>query len=301
MTPYYEHELWPAFLASIRSAPDDDLPRLVAADWLDERGEGERAELIRVALESYRLDSALVCHEPHRLLDLLRHRDKLARQNCRRWWGDATELFCLKSPPDEPNTFDGGWVQRGFIARVSGPLSSLIGGQCGRCGGDRRVCDIYRPSLGDWIEMPTSRVPIDVSQYRAVRNCPACSGTGRTTGVLRDVVKREPVATVEVTDRDPHPNRNDPETYCGWIRHGEFGDENRPDVLPADLYDALEGGSEQYDSVQWMKYPTPDAARAALSAALLHLAVAPVEVRHEAPAGVSDIFGRAVHRTHSRD
>lgn len=36
-----------AFLAAIRAAPDDDLPRLVFADWLDEQGEGERAEFIR--------------------------------------------------------------------------------------------------------------------------------------------------------------------------------------------------------------------------------------------------------------
>jgi uncharacterized protein (TIGR02996 family) len=32
-----------AFLATIRAHPDDDLPRLVMADWLDEQGECERA------------------------------------------------------------------------------------------------------------------------------------------------------------------------------------------------------------------------------------------------------------------
>jgi uncharacterized protein (TIGR02996 family) len=36
-----------AFLEAIRAAPDDDGPRLVFADWLDERGETEHAELIR--------------------------------------------------------------------------------------------------------------------------------------------------------------------------------------------------------------------------------------------------------------
>jgi uncharacterized protein (TIGR02996 family) len=42
-----------ALLAAVVAAPDDDLPRLIAADWLDERGFTERAELIRtqVALE----------------------------------------------------------------------------------------------------------------------------------------------------------------------------------------------------------------------------------------------------------
>jgi uncharacterized protein (TIGR02996 family) len=37
-----------AFLQAILEAPTDDLPRLVYADWLDENGEHERAELIRL-------------------------------------------------------------------------------------------------------------------------------------------------------------------------------------------------------------------------------------------------------------
>lgn len=37
-----------AFLKTIRAAPDDDLPRLVYADYLDERGDPDRAEFIRV-------------------------------------------------------------------------------------------------------------------------------------------------------------------------------------------------------------------------------------------------------------
>lgn len=37
-----------AFLESIIAAPDDDAPRLIYADWLEENGEPERAEFIRV-------------------------------------------------------------------------------------------------------------------------------------------------------------------------------------------------------------------------------------------------------------
>jgi len=36
-----------AFLAAIHAAPDDDLPRIVFADWLDENGEPERAAFVR--------------------------------------------------------------------------------------------------------------------------------------------------------------------------------------------------------------------------------------------------------------
>jgi uncharacterized protein (TIGR02996 family) len=43
-----------AFLAAIHDAPDDDAPRLVFADWLEENGEPERAEFIRVQVEMRR-------------------------------------------------------------------------------------------------------------------------------------------------------------------------------------------------------------------------------------------------------
>jgi uncharacterized protein (TIGR02996 family) len=37
-----------AFLQAIREAPEDDTPRLVYADWLEEHGRSERAEFIRI-------------------------------------------------------------------------------------------------------------------------------------------------------------------------------------------------------------------------------------------------------------
>lgn len=40
-----------ALLNTILAAPDDDQPRLVFSDWLDEHGECDRAELIRIGLQ----------------------------------------------------------------------------------------------------------------------------------------------------------------------------------------------------------------------------------------------------------
>src|SRR5262249_45999900 len=40
-----QHE---AFLHAILEAPDDDAPRLVYADWLDDHGDSDRAEFIRL-------------------------------------------------------------------------------------------------------------------------------------------------------------------------------------------------------------------------------------------------------------
>jgi uncharacterized protein (TIGR02996 family) len=44
-----------AFLAAICERPDDDTPRLIYADWLDDHGQPERAEFIRVQVELARL------------------------------------------------------------------------------------------------------------------------------------------------------------------------------------------------------------------------------------------------------
>ncbi len=51
-----------AFLRAIRAAPDDDLPRLVFADYLDETGDPARAEFIRVQCELAQLPD----HDPRR-------------------------------------------------------------------------------------------------------------------------------------------------------------------------------------------------------------------------------------------
>lgn len=43
-----------ALLRTIRDHPDADLPRLVYADWLDDRGDEDRAEFIRLQIDRYR-------------------------------------------------------------------------------------------------------------------------------------------------------------------------------------------------------------------------------------------------------
>lgn len=52
----YQLPEWELLLKAVVASPDDDLPRLVAADWLDEHGEPERAEFIRVQIELAKAD-----------------------------------------------------------------------------------------------------------------------------------------------------------------------------------------------------------------------------------------------------
>ena len=44
-----------ALLSAILADPDDDRPRLVYADWLEQHGQLDRARLIRVQIELARL------------------------------------------------------------------------------------------------------------------------------------------------------------------------------------------------------------------------------------------------------
>ncbi len=44
-----------ALLRAICENPDDDAPRLIYADWLDEHGDPRQAEFIRVQIELARI------------------------------------------------------------------------------------------------------------------------------------------------------------------------------------------------------------------------------------------------------
>jgi uncharacterized protein (TIGR02996 family) len=46
-----------AFLRAVIADPDDDAPRLIYADWLDEHGQGARAEFIRVQIALARMST----------------------------------------------------------------------------------------------------------------------------------------------------------------------------------------------------------------------------------------------------
>ena len=115
-----------ALIRSVLTAPADDAPRLVYADWLDEQGRAEDAEFIRVQVELARLgfDGGLhtdelgrLRHAPARVADLTVRQLEL--------WNDGF------GRPDLPDTM-ANWsvypvntrgtqvrVRRGFVERLS--------------------------------------------------------------------------------------------------------------------------------------------------------------------------------------
>src|SRR5689334_19357683 len=75
------------FLAAIIDRPDDDLPRLVFADFLEESGDADRAEFIRVQCELARLPAG----HPDRPA-LAAREEELLRANRPRWVVPASRL-----------------------------------------------------------------------------------------------------------------------------------------------------------------------------------------------------------------
>lgn len=96
-----------AFLAAIYEEPNDDTPRLVYADWLEDHGHPERAELIR-------LQCRITRGEPYTLEDDNRAFD-LAEQHRKAWTGHL--------PQDKAATWE---FQRGFPEELQIELGVLL-------------------------------------------------------------------------------------------------------------------------------------------------------------------------------
>lgn len=93
-----------ALLRAIRDTPDDDLPRLALADWLDENGVPERAEFLRTQVDLARLphDSPLRSELEDREHDLL-------AENEDHWLGDLAAADGLHE-----------WeFERGFLSEIA--------------------------------------------------------------------------------------------------------------------------------------------------------------------------------------
>jgi uncharacterized protein (TIGR02996 family) len=125
-----------AFLAAILAAPEDDTPRLVYADWLEEHGDEAHAEFIRVQCELARgpgcghayLDSPAraACPQCGRF-DALRCRERELYPE----WLAADDLWMATAFNPECRTFTGPppwrWeYRRGFMDAVTCPCRDWL-------------------------------------------------------------------------------------------------------------------------------------------------------------------------------
>lgn len=234
-------------LAAILAQPADDLPRLVYADHLDEVAGGydPRAEFIRCQIElanapppmyhDSRFDQYTpVYAEPWQTL---RTRERELAVHAVDWWNLPVPVHTgFGAPP--PGTV-GVMATRGFVSHVTASLATLYGGECERCGGDGTIQD-----------------PYDVYDVDIPDRCPACSGTGRTTGILPALVRCQPVTEVRVSGVY---------IYYDAMMEVAVVHENQ---LPADVYPLLyPHASHVRDG--YVYFPTADLARQSLSDALI--------------------------------
>jgi uncharacterized protein (TIGR02996 family) len=103
-----------ALFEAILANPDDDLPRLVFADWLEEHGETDRSEFIRVQIERARLDE----YDP--LRGVLQERERELAKCLVEEESPFRELLARQLLPDHGRGWDfNPWeYERGFIECV---------------------------------------------------------------------------------------------------------------------------------------------------------------------------------------
>ena len=187
-----------SLLAAVLSNPADDLPRLVYADYLEENGEPERAEFIRVQVEMAKVQAWQVTHnggtstgpDPAKVR---RKRVKELHTRERILWfgahGVGGQIRATLPTNDCGARIDGlaptdhvhpvAIVRRGFVAEVRCTLSQWCGGEC-EC---VSRWELHRVPPGEVIEG---------------HGCYACNGTGTRPGIGPAVVRSHPVEVVRL-------------------------------------------------------------------------------------------------------
>ena len=196
-------------LRAVLDSPDDDTPRLVLADWLEEHSFAERAEFIRVQVELARRRAS---GDGYRL-ELVNRELELFAAHGADWFGPTG---CLTPPNDRERAAGGTFcvVRRGFVSHVTCTLAAFVGGPCG-C---NRRGDFVYDGLGSL-------------------HCPVCRGSGTTTGIAAALFAAHPVTGVTLTDREPTPIH-----HSGGYRPPSWHNDpdwQNPGYIPTDLYDAV--------------------------------------------------------------
>ncbi len=239
------------FLAAIRESPGDDLPRHVAADFLDEHGDADRARFIRLQLaiaagddRCYQQSTAIRCICPVlrcrcKPCTLRRRERELLGKFGQRWRDEAMQ------PARDA------WEVRGrtkFFEGSNADLRRQVDERVREWGWLMTDCVSFRRGFP-----ATVRMPLDA----ALRWLP-------------ELVRLWPLEEVRVTDREPERD-----IYYGGISYYRWHHEKNPLAPPATCISGRIFTAAVTLSNLEGDFLTSEAAHAALSAALLTLARAP--------------------------
>ena len=115
-----------ALIRSVLASPADDAPRLVYADWLEERGRVEDAEFIRVQIELARLGFGGAFHkdESGRLRHVPSHVERLTERQLELWFAGHGKPELPAEMANWPMTVHATpshnlLIRRGFVERFT--------------------------------------------------------------------------------------------------------------------------------------------------------------------------------------
>lgn len=203
------------FLRAIIAAPSDDLPRLAYADFLEESGEPERAEYIRVQCDLDALNKRYPDRNPLRMnysvndeigWYRLKKREielEFGDEKIQGWGGNYYRWFV--EPYLEFFSIDSvipAVVRRGFIDEIHCTLAQFFGGLCEACGG-HGVDYSYQGHIED------------------LPQCPTCQGKRHFTALGPQIFRDHPVTLVVITDREPYKW---PSHHFWWLPDDGFID-----------------------------------------------------------------------------
>lgn len=243
-----------AFLADILTAPADDAPRLIFADWLADNGEEARGEFIRVQCELARVD---------------REVESLGKCHC----GDSGDpTGCSRCREGKRR---GLWKKRECLRRREGEIL-LVGGH-------------WYGRWHAWLDIPPLLAPERFTLWQRDGDFVGSSSIGLrwTRGFVSHVccpqnvwlehgsafLRKCPVTRVDLTDKEVWAGRGAPTDSVAWLRHGY--DVNTANMvrhtLDYRLFRKLAVGTvKRSRNIRW--YLTPDDATADLSQACLRYA-----------------------------
>lgn len=225
-------------LRAVLADPASDDSRLIYADYLDEQGEADRAEFVRVQCRIATLNAELMSDEDCDATNCpgCGERRELQRRERELWLMAVAEELPARwvlPPPD------------GFTFR------KLPGDEWGTDGRPHISQAEYRRGF-----VAEIRLPLALFLEHA-----------------RDLFAAHPITAVVLTDREPHESvfSNQPES-CRWMwiwNDRTFRAAGA--TLPDGLYHKLRIKSFRDGGHDWAGYPSPVAAHAALSAAAVSL------------------------------